>query len=1038
MKYLLSSLLFLCAATALAAEKKIDFNRDIRPILSDKCFQCHGPDEETLEADLRLDLRESAVGKSAVHDPAARDQKEVEPGSIIPGDPEASEVIYRITTDDDDDIMPPAKIKKPVTAEEAALLKQWIAEGAEYEDHWSFQKIENPEPPVVKEATWPKNAVDQFVLAQLEEKEINPSPEADPYTLIRRISLDLVGLLPEPKRIESFVADFGKDADGAVSGLVEELLASPHYGERWGRHWLDQARYADSSGYTIDGERTMWPYRDWVIRAVNEDMPFDQFTIEQLAGDLLDSPTKSQLIASGFHRNTLINQEGGTDNEQFRNEEVVDRVNTTGAVWLGLTLSCAQCHTHKFDPIQHREYFELFAFFNQQTDVNTTGKTVEVSEGELFLDGADPAKLSAYEAAKKALAGVEASRGKRQTEWEKAVLAEKTRTQGDGPGAKWESVKPAKFSALEAELKLLEDDSLLAGAGAAKEVYTVTLPAPESSVSAVRLRLIPDKSLPKNGPGRAGNGNIVLTRVEFKQGDKTLPVAWAQEDHAQPGFAAAFTIDGDSSTGWAINVGKGSAPGAKMNAEHEAHYVFAGPVSSKDGPITVTMRHEVNANYNIGRFAFDMSPTAPKKDEALTDRLFTILQKEAKDRSGDDKKFLVTEFAKADVELKKANAALNDAKSELGLGKTVKTMVMEDLPENKKRETYIHTRGDFLRKDKETGKLEPGPLSIFPTMAGADNPAQRTRMDLAEWLVDPANPLTARVTVNRIWMRYFGKGIVETENDFGTQGTYPTHPQLLDWLATTFVKRGWSVKEMHRLIVNSATYRQASKARPDLKEVDPLNHLLARQNRIRFDAEIVRDAALSASGLLSDKLGGPGVTPPQPEGVYAFTQNKKTWTPPNGPDRYRRAMYVKFIRSAPYPLLTTFDSPDFQSVCTARARSNTPLQSLTLANDQAMFEMAQGMAARLMSEVKGNDSATNRQRIKRGFYLTASRPPSESEIEMIAAFQESQATQFAADPQGAKLVAPKEIPDGYSMPEAASWTAVSRALMNTDEFISRE
>ncbi|NNE94113.1 MAG: DUF1553 domain-containing protein [Verrucomicrobiales bacterium] len=1012
------------ALPAYAQEKQIDFNRDIRPILSDKCYQCHGPDEETLEADLRLDLRESAV---TGQDGAA----------IVPGNPDASELIYRITADDDLDIMPPPKIKKPVTAEEAALLKQWIAEGAEYEDHWSFQPIENPEPPAVKNGKWPKNGIDPFVLAQLETEKIEPSPMASPHTLIRRMSLDLTGLLPDPKRVESFVSEFKTDADAAVKKLADELLASPHYGERWGRHWLDQARYADSHGYTIDGERTMWPFRDWVIRQVNADMPFDQFTIEQLAGDLLEKPTKSQLVASGFHRNTLINQEGGTDDEQFRNEEVVDRVNTTGAVWLGLTLGCAQCHTHKFDPITQKEYFELFAFFNQQTDVNNAGQTVEVAEGELFLDDADPAKLSAYEEAKKAVASLNASKAKRQVEWEKVALAARTKTESDeGPGADWKPIKPAKFSATSAELKLLEDNSILASILNQSQVYTVELPAPAEPVAAIRLRLLNDKSLPKNGPGIASNGNIVLTRIEFRQNGKRLAVVKAQDDHSQPGFSSAFTIDDDPKTGWAINVGKGSAPGAKMNAPHEAHYFFAEEIKPEEGPIEVRMHHELHPNYNIGRFAFDVSKTVPKP--ISTDKLFTVLQKPEKERSGDDKKFLTAEFAKNDVELKKANAKLNEAKTGLGFGKEVRTMVMRDLPTENYRATYIHERGDFLRKDEETGKLLPAPLSIFPKMVKAETPAERTRMDLANWLVDPENPLTARVTVNRVWMRYFGRGIVETENDFGTQGTYPTHPELLDWLATKFVEGGWSMKNLHRLIVTSATYRQSSNIRPDLKEIDALNHLLARQNRIRFDAEIVRDAALSASGLLTPKLGGPGVTPPQPDGVYAFTQSKKTWNVPDGPERYRRAMYVKFIRSAPYPLLTTFDSPDFQSVCTARIRSNTPLQSLTLANDEALFELAQGLAARMMREVSGTDSVANRNRIRHGVLLSYARKASESEIDLLAKFQEQQSAAFQADPEGAKAVAPKEIPEGFDAAQAASWTTVARALMNTDEFITRE
>ncbi len=809
------------SSSLFADGNKLDFNRDIRPILSDKCFQCHGPDEKSLEGDVRLDERTSAVAAKA----------------IVPGSPDLSEALARILSDDPDEVMPPPKTKKVVTPAEAEKLRRWIAEGAEYKGHWAFEPVSAPEPPAGQ------NPIDHFVHHELTSRNIAPSPEADPATLIRRLSLDLTGLLPAPDRVESFLAAYGKDPDTAVAALADELLASPHYGERWGRHWLDQARYADSSGYSIDGDREMWPYRDWVIGAINEDMPFDRFTIEQLAGDLLPNATKSQLVASGFHRNTLINQEGGTDPEQFRNEEVVDRVNTTGAVWLGLTLGCAQCHTHKYDPITHREYFELFAFFNHGTDINNTGATVEVSEGEMFLKGPDPAKVKAIDDAKAALAKVNATTAKRQVEWEKAEL---------------------------------------------------TKAAPDS----------------------------------------------------------------------------------------------------KETPLLLSLR------------------AAPDK------------------RTNDQKKLLTAEFAKVDAEKTAATKTLTKALSALGLGAPVNMMVMRDLPQP--RETFIHLRGSFLDHDRKTGPLSPGvPAALPPLPESAATKERADRLDLAQWLVRPDHPLTPRVTVNRVWMRYFGKGIVATENDFGTQGTFPTHPELLDWLAHDFVANGWSMKRLHRHIVTSATYRQSSHARPDLEETDPLNHLLARQNRLRVEAEIVRDAALSASGLLHPKVGGPPVRPPQPEGVYAFTQNKKNWTAADGPDRFRRALYTRFYRSAPYPLLTTFDSPDFQSVCTGRVRSNTPLQSLTLANDESLFELAQGLGARLLKEVPADDG----KRLERAFFLCYSRPPSDSERNAVASFRETQLASFQKDPAAAAEVAPKGSKDPAV---AASWTTVARALMNTDEFITRE
>ena len=998
-----------------AVEKKIDFNRDVRPILSDKCFQCHGPDEETRKADLRLDQRVSALAEQA----------------IVPASPETSEVIARLITDDPDEIMPPPKVKKPVSAEEAEILRQWIAEGAEYKGHWSFEPIAKEGLPQVEQKGWVQNGIDSFVLADLEQMGIAPSPEAVPETLIRRMSLDLTGLLPEPERVISFVTDYSENSDAAIDELADELLASKHYGERWGRHWLDQARYADSNGYTIDGERVMWPYRDWVIRALNEDKPFDQFSIEQLAGDLLENPTKAQLVASGFHRNTLINQEGGTDDEQFRNEEVVDRVNTTGAVWLGLTLGCAQCHTHKFDPITQKEYYEMFAFFNQGEDVNNTGPTLKVSEGEMLLENPDPNLIDEWKKAKQELEVVSRETAKRQTAWEREQLSMKKE---ESAGATWKRAKPLSFSADGgAALRTLEDDSLLAGAGAAKEVYRVRLPAPKAGLSAIRLQLIPHESLPSNGPGRAGNGNIVLTRVEFFQDGKPLTVAWAQETHAQPGFSAAATIDGDPDTGWAINVGRGTPKGVKMNAEHEAHYIFAKPIPAGGGPVEVVLHHEKNPDYNIGRFAFDLSPTVPMT--LGEDRLLTKLQIDPEKRSGDDKKFLAAEFAKVDIVKREAQQRLAASEQALGLGREVTMMVMRDRA--KPRETFLQIRGDFLRNDTESGPLSPGVPAVFPGMAEED-PAQRNRLDLAKWLVRADHPLTPRVTVNRVWMRYFGKGIVETENDFGTQGAFPTHPALLDWLAHRFVESGWSMKGLHKLIVTSATYRQASVIRPELNESDPLNHKLARQNRIRVEAEIVRDAALSASGLLTRRIGGPGVMPPQPDGVYAFTQRKVNWVAAQGEDRYRRAMYTKFFRSAPYPLLTTFDSPDFQSVCTARVRSNTPLQSLTLANDEAMFELAQGLGARLMREVEGTDSVANRERIRRAFRICFSREPSGTELESVTAFQEKQRASFQEDPDGAEAVAPASPFGGFDLATAASWTSVARALLNTDEFITRE
>ncbi len=763
----------------------LDYSRDIRPILSSNCFRCHGPDEAKRESGLRLDSFEGATSKLG------------DGHAIVPGDPDASHMMNRILSSDAEIKMPPIETGKTLSAREIELLKQWIQQGATYNQHWSFREVvRSPEPE--SNSSWPLNAIDRFVYQKLEQQRIQPAAEASRSTFIRRIYLDVLGLPPSIEELDRFLAD---DSPGAFGKMIDHALASPHYGERWGRHWLDQARYADTNGYTIDGERSIWPFRDWVINALNSDMPFDQFTMEQLAGDLLDSPSSEQLVATGFHRNTLVNQEGGTDAEQFRVEAVVDRVNTTGAVWLGLTVGCAQCHTHKYDPLTHHEYYQLFAFFNQCKDVN--------------------------------------------------------------------SVAPQ-----------------------------LTLGSPEQSLQLQQL-------------------DAVITD-------------------------------------------------AKKNLE--------------------------------------------ALDKRRTDGTLTV----------EERAVAVTERTKAEDAYK-----LLDADRVKLLKDVPETMIMADL--DKPRQTNVMIRGDFLRTGDAVEANTPQALLAMPAASG-----RRTRLDLARWLVDRRNPLTARVTVNRIWAQYFGTGLVETENDFGFQGTPPGHPELLDWLAAEFMENGWSMKHLHRLILNSATYRQSSAHRQDLIGIDPLNQLLARQLRLRVDAEVVRDLGLAVSGLLNETIGGRSVYPPQPEGIYAFTQRSAAWPVSEGPDRYRRGMYTFFMRSAPYPMLTTFDTPRFNTTCTMRVRSNTPLQSLTMANDQTMLEMAAALGRRVQRQ-SDNDA----DRLRFAFRICFSREPLPQETERLLGYMQRQRLVLSKVEEPTSESATSE-PTAVDVTEDRLWMLVGRTLMNLDEFIVRE
>jgi mono/diheme cytochrome c family protein len=843
MKALFSVTVFALLPTLAPAAEPVEYLRDVKPLLMKNCVRCHGPDLQ--RGGLRLDTAASAL-KGGEKGPA-----------VVPGKAADSLLVQAVSGAEGVKAMPPKGAR--LTEQEIAAVRAWIDAGAKHPadeiaakpsgtKHWAFQAPQRPDEPDVNDAKWCRNPIDKFILARLEKEGVKPSPEADRVTLIRRLSLDLTGLPPSPREVDDFVQDKREDA---YERLVDKLLASPHYGERWGRRWLDYARYADSNGYSIDAPRSIWKYRDWVIDSLNKDLPFDRFTIEQVAGDLLPNATTEQKIATGFHRNTQINQEGGIDLEQFRVESVVDRVNTVGTVFLGLTVGCCQCHDHKFDPISQREYYQLFAFLNNQDE-----PTLELATPEQLKQRKETQdRIAALEKRLKAL---------------DATTAEAL--------AKWEgNLTP------EAKAELPEDIRKI-------------------------LAIAPN--------GRNARQEAAL-QAAFRKIDQTR--------HAVGGLA------------------------------NPAPFVAAAHVA------------------------------------AMNERL--ALEKQIAD-------------------LKKKVPAVTT------------TMIVSE--RKTPRTTYVMLGGDFTRKG---ATVTPGTPAVLHPL----NMEKPTRLDLAKWLVDPKNPLTARVAVNRFWQGYFGTGLVETDNDFGTQGTPPSHPELLDWLATEFVAKGWSMKAMHKTIVMSATYRQSSRARPDLNTLDPRNRLLARQNRIRLDAEIVRDAALSASGLLNETIGGPSVYPPQPPGVYNFTQVPREWKPSTGPDRYRRGMYTFFWRSAPHPALTVFDAPDANATCTRRNRSNTPLQALTLLNDQAYVEFAQGLALRVLKEKK-DDAAT----LESAFRLCLGRTPTERERAILLKLLQKQMESFKAAPKDAQALAPADLPKEIDVTRFAAWASVARALMNLDEFITRE
>jgi len=1027
----------------------VDFTRDVKPLFARHCLKCHGPEKQ--QAGLRLDLHGDAV-RGGDSGPAFEAGKSAD-----------SLLVKYVAGLDPELVMPPEGEK--LSRDDIALLRAWIDQGAKWSKdgdsggkssatHWSFQPIKRPMLPTVHAETWVRNPIDRFVLARLEPKKIGPASEADRRTLIRRLSLDLLGLPPTPAEIEAFVKDAAPDA---YDQLVDRLLASPHFGERWGRHWLDLARYADSDGYEKDSPRPFaWRYRNWVIDAFNRDLPFDQFTIEQLAGDLLPDATLEQKVATGFHRNTLTNKEGGVDQEEFRVAAVIDRVNTTSTVWLGLTLGCAQCHSHKYDPLVMHEYYGMFAFFNQGQEVDIPApfpdEAAAYAQAKQTYEAAHAPFLAAVAAFEKDQLPA------REAEWERRLDKSSLTA--------WTVLEPSSLRATgDVKFTKQPDGSyLVSGENKPTEMYTLTVKTPLNGITAFRLEVLPDPSLPALGPGRVAHGNFVLSefKVTLDNGaGAALPIELTSPsaDFSQDAWPVAAAIDGVLTTGWAIAPQFGKRHVALFGTKTDLD-------SSDDTGLTIVLNQQHGTQHTIGRFRLSATTMPrPAKLDGIPDDIAAILTTASEQRTTEQRKKLTAYFATLDPDLARLRQAEAEHARQAPPPPATKAQILLEIAPP--RTTHIHVRGDFLRKGEEVQPHTPAVLHPLAVAGGR----QPTRLELARWLVDPANPLTARVMMNRVWKGLFGQALVTSVEDFGTRGERPSHPDLLDWLAVEFISpplskggqggagqlataatnaviatppnppllRGgegaWSLKRMIRLIVQSATYRQSSQPRRDLAVRDPRNMLLARQNRFRLEAEVLRDVYLAASGLLAPTVGGPSVRPRQPAGISELTYaGSARWIESTGSDRFRRGLYTWFQRTSPYPMLMTFDAPDSNVTCTRRDRSNTPLQALTLLNDPVFHECAQALGRRMVQALQ-SDTAS---RLKFGFETCVGRQPTENELASLNRLFGDFRSLAEADQEAAVKLVGEPKPSAADLADTAAAVAVARVLLNLDEFVTRE
>jgi hypothetical protein len=925
----------------------------------------------------------------------------------------------------------------------AGILSKSLHAQDEPKPHWAFVSPVRPKLPPVKDSHWTHNPIDRFVLAKLEKEGLKPSPEADRITLIRRLNLDLIGLPPTIAEVDAFIND---KSEQAYDKVVERLLNSPHYGEKWARHWLDAARYADSDGFEKDKSRQVWFYRDWVIDSLNRDLPYDQFIIEQIAGDLLPGATQDQIVATGYLRNSMINEEGGIDPEQFRMEAMFDRMDAIGKGILGLTIQCAQCHNHKYDPLKQKEYYELFAFLNNAHEANIAAYTPEehMRRSEILRH----------------IHEIESDLQHRNPDWQKQMAAWEEKVKTGQP--EWIVVRPEveEESTGGQKYLLLEDGSFLAqGYAPTKHTVKMKVKTDVHNITAFRLELLTDPTLPLGGPGRSIYGTAALTEFKVEAAPANDPkkiqeVKWvkATADFNPPEKVldpiyddkggkrrvtgpVAYAIDGKNETAWGTDAGPG-----RRNQPRKAVFNTEKPISFPNETILtfhITQDHggwnsDDNQSHNLGRFRLSITTSPNAEADPLPAAVRQILSFPRDQRTPPQTAAVFSYWRTTVPEWKDANDKIEALWRQHPEGSS--QLVLQD--RQNLRETHILKRGDFLKPGKA---VQPGaPEFLNPLPAGAPG----NRLTLARWLVDRKAPTAARAIVNRVWQSYLGVGLVSTSEDFGMQSEPPSHPELLDWLAVEFMDRGWRLKDLHRLIVTSATYRQSSKVTPELYARDPYDRLLARGPRFRVDAEIVRDIGLACSGLLNDKVGGRSVFPPLPAFMLVppVSYGPKIWPEDRGPERYRRGLYTFRYRSVPYPALQTFDAPNGDFACVRRPRSNTPLQALMTLNEPISMDCARALAMHTLKE--GGDTET--ERLNYAFRRCVSRMPSQAEAGELLRLLNKETARFSGpDTKPWQLVAedpshPPSLPRGPTPAELAAWTVVSRVLLNLDETITKE